>query len=69
MKQGSATANSFGTLGVFYSALGVGLSFVRNDDDLNTIIAATLTGHLYKATGSIVFSLSLFQNSNFLKFI
>lgn len=52
MKQGSATANTFGSIAVIYSAFGVILSWARGaDDDLNTIVAATATGCLYKSTG------------------
>ncbi|XP_060520256.1 mitochondrial import inner membrane translocase subunit Tim23 [Cylas formicarius] len=54
MKQGSATANSFGSVAVIYSAFGVILSWARGaDDDLNTIVAATATGCLYKATAGL----------------
>lgn len=53
MKKGSATANTFGSVAVIYSAFGVILSWVRGtDDDLNTITAATATGLLYKSTGN-----------------
>lgn len=52
MKKGSATANTFGSIAVIYSAFGVILSWARDtDDDLNTIVAATATGCLYKSTG------------------
>lgn len=52
MKKGSATANTLGSIAVIYSAFGVILSWTRGtDDDLNTIIAATATGCLYKSTG------------------
>ncbi|RZC36705.1 mitochondrial import inner membrane translocase subunit Tim23, partial [Asbolus verrucosus] len=52
MKQGSATANTFGSIAVIYSAFGVFLSWVRGaDDDLNTIIAATATGSGLKKCG------------------
>lgn len=54
MKKGSATANTFGSVAVIYSAFGVFLSWTRGtDDDLNTIVAATATGCLYKSTGII----------------
>jgi import inner membrane translocase subunit TIM23 len=53
MKQGSATANTCGSIAVIYSAFGVILSWIRGaDDDLNTIVAATATGCLYKSTGN-----------------
>ncbi|XP_071050140.1 mitochondrial import inner membrane translocase subunit Tim23 isoform X2 [Onthophagus taurus] len=54
MKKGSATANTLGSVAVIYSAFGVILSWARGaDDDLNTIVAATATGFLYKSTGGI----------------
>ncbi|XP_044766418.1 mitochondrial import inner membrane translocase subunit Tim23 isoform X1 [Coccinella septempunctata] len=54
MKKGSATANTFGSVAVIYSAFGVILSWVRGtDDDLNTIAAATATGLLYKSTAGL----------------
>lgn len=53
MKQGSATANTLGTLAVMYSGFGVVLQWVRGeDDDVNTVLAGTATGLLYKSTGS-----------------
>lgn len=56
MKKGSATANTFGSVVVIYSAFGVILSWIRGaDDDLNTITAATATGLLYKSTGKTLF--------------
>lgn len=52
MKQGSGTANTLGTLAVMYSAFGVLLQYARGeDDDLNTMIAGTATGLLYKSSG------------------
>ncbi|XP_017062229.1 mitochondrial import inner membrane translocase subunit Tim23 isoform X2 [Drosophila ficusphila] len=52
MKQGSGTANTLGTLAVLYSACGVLLQFVRGEDDhVNTVIAGSATGLLYKSTG------------------
>lgn len=50
MKQGSATASTFGTIAVLYAAFGVLLSQVREDDEINTIAAGTLTGLMYKST-------------------
>lgn len=59
MKKGSATANTFGSVAVIYSAFGVILSWARGtDDDLNTITAATATGLLYKSTGEYYFNLN-----------
>ena len=52
MKQGSGTANTFGTVAVMYSAFGVLLQYARGeDDDINTVLAGTATGFLYKSTG------------------
>lgn len=54
MKQGSATANSLGTLAVLYSIFGVLLQWGRGtDDNINTVVAGTATGLLYKSTGGI----------------
>lgn len=44
VKGGSTSANAFGVVALVYSSIGVGLSLLRNDDDINTISAATLTG-------------------------
>lgn len=41
-------ANTFGTIALVYSAIGVGLSFVQDsNDDLNTAVSAVATGALY----------------------
>ncbi|KAH8357530.1 hypothetical protein KR084_006853, partial [Drosophila pseudotakahashii] len=54
MKQGSGTANTLGTLAVLYSACGVLLQFVRGEDDhINTLIAGSSTGLLYKSTAGL----------------
>ncbi|KAL3285159.1 hypothetical protein HHI36_019279 [Cryptolaemus montrouzieri] len=54
MKKGSATANTFGSIAVIYSAFGVILSWARGtDDDLNTIVAATGCGLLYKSSAGL----------------
>lgn len=53
MKQGSGTANTFGSLAVMYSVFGVLLQYVRGeDDDINTMVAGGATGLLYKSTGN-----------------
>lgn len=44
VKGGTTSANAFGVVALVYSTIGVGLSLLRNDDDINTISAATLTG-------------------------
>lgn len=55
MKNGSATANTFGSIAVIYSGFGVLLSLARGtDDDLNTVVAATATGLLYKSSGILL---------------
>lgn len=52
MKQGSSTANTLGTLAVMYSGFGVLLQWARGEDDeINTLLAGTATGLLYKSTG------------------
>ena len=49
-RNGASMGNTFGTIALIYSALGVGLSFVQDDkDEINTMIAATGTGALYGA--------------------
>lgn len=54
MKQGSATANTLGALTVMYSGFGVLLQFVRGEDDeVNTVLAGTATGLLYKSTAGL----------------
>ena len=44
VKGGTSSANAFGVVALVYSAIGVGLSLMRDDDDINTITAATMTG-------------------------
>lgn len=54
MKQGSATANTLGTLAVMYSAFGTLLQYGRGeDDDINTVVAGAATGLLYKSTSGL----------------
>lgn len=54
MKQGSATANTLGTIAVLYSAFGVLLSLARGEDDeANTIVAGAATGLMYKSTAGL----------------
>lgn len=49
-RNGASMGNTFGTIALIYSALGVGLSFVQDEnDELNTALAATTTGTLYGA--------------------
>lgn len=52
VKGGTTSANAFGVVALVYSAIGVGLSQLRNDDDINTISAATLTGMITAAVTS-----------------
>lgn len=54
MKQGSATANTLGSITVLYSAFGVLFQFARGEDDeANTLLAGTATGLLYKSTAGL----------------
>ncbi|XP_055712663.1 mitochondrial import inner membrane translocase subunit Tim23 [Phlebotomus papatasi] len=54
MKQGSATANTLGTIAVMYSGFGVLLQWARGEDDeINTVLAGTTTGLLYKSTAGL----------------
>lgn len=71
MKQGSGTANTLGTLAVLYSACGVLLQYVRDqDDNVNTIIAGSATGLLYKSTGesSVIYTTTTFHTYDLLIF-
>lgn len=48
-RNGANTANTFGTVAVIYSALGVGLSFLNEShDEINTLTSGTVTGLLYR---------------------
>lgn len=54
MKQGSATANTLGSITVIYSVFGTLLQFARGEDDeLNTVLAGTASGLLYKSTAGL----------------
>lgn len=54
MKQGAATANTLGSITVMYSAFGVLLQFTRGEDDeINTLAAASATGLLYRSTAGL----------------
>lgn len=54
MKQGSATANTLGSITVMYSVFGVLLQYARGkDDETNTVLAGTSTGLLYKSTAGL----------------
>lgn len=58
MKSGSSLANTFGIVSVMYSGFGVLLSWARGtDDSVNTLVAATGTGMLFKST-------SMFRSNN-----
>lgn len=47
-RNGASMANTFGVITLTYSAIGVGLSFVQEEnDDINTLISAVATGALY----------------------
>ncbi|XP_074104920.1 translocase of inner mitochondrial membrane 23 isoform X1 [Cotesia typhae] len=54
MKNGSSVANTLGVVCVMYSGIGVGLQLIRDtDDSINTMIAATCTGMLFKSTAGL----------------
>ncbi|XP_076174897.1 translocase of inner mitochondrial membrane 23 isoform X2 [Ptiloglossa arizonensis] len=54
MKNGSSLANTFGIVSVMYSGIGVLLSWTRGtDDSLNTLVAATATGMLFKSSSGL----------------
>lgn len=54
MKQGSATGNTLGTVAVMYSGFGVLLQWLRGEDDeINTVLAGTTTGFLYKSSAGL----------------
>ncbi len=54
MKQGARSANSLGVIAVMYSGFGVTLSWLRGEEDeLNTLTAATATGLLFKSTAGL----------------
>ncbi|XP_050526856.1 mitochondrial import inner membrane translocase subunit Tim23-like [Daktulosphaira vitifoliae] len=53
-KNGARLANTFGTLSVYYSICGIILEKTRGcEDEVNTIVAGTSTGMLYKSTGGL----------------
>ena len=48
-RNGANSANTFGTVAVIYSALGVALSFLNEShDEINTLTSGTVTGMLYR---------------------
>lgn len=50
-KNGARLSNTFGTISVYYSIFGIILEKARGcEDELNTIVAGTSTGLLYKST-------------------
>uniref|UniRef100_A0A8C6XW57 Mitochondrial import inner membrane translocase subunit TIM23 n=1 Tax=Naja naja TaxID=35670 RepID=A0A8C6XW57_NAJNA len=54
-RQGALWANTLGSLALLYSAFGVIVEKTRGaEDDLNTVAAGTMTGMLYKSTGTKV---------------
>lgn len=51
---GSATSCSLGIIASFYSVVGVGVVYARDQEDsFNTFIAAATTGALYKSTAGL----------------
>lgn len=58
-KNGARLANTCGTLSVYYSIFGIVLEKARGcEDELNTIVAGTCTGVLYKSTS--LFSINIY---------
>jgi import inner membrane translocase subunit TIM23 len=54
VKRGATTGNALGVMALMYSGFGVFLNWIREeDDDLNTIGAATATGLLYKSSAGL----------------
>lgn len=53
-KRGAVSANALGVLAVMYSGFGVILSWLRGtDDELNTVVAGTATGLLFKSSAGL----------------
>lgn len=52
VKGGTSSANAFGVVALVYSSIGVGLSLMRQDDEINTLTAGTLTGAVTAAVTS-----------------
>ncbi|CAG0880644.1 unnamed protein product, partial [Cyprideis torosa] len=54
MKRGAGFANTLGVIAVMYSAFGVILQWTRGtDDEINTMVAGTSTGLLYKCSSGL----------------
>ncbi|XP_067015364.1 mitochondrial import inner membrane translocase subunit Tim23 [Anabrus simplex] len=54
LKRGSVWAQTCGVLALLYSVAGVALTFQRDcDDDLNTMVAATTTGVVYRSPAGV----------------
>ncbi|XP_032805900.1 mitochondrial import inner membrane translocase subunit Tim23 [Petromyzon marinus] len=53
-RQGAVWANTLGSVALMYSAFGVAIEYGRGaEDDLNTMVAGSLTGMLYKSTSGL----------------
>ncbi|XP_066534937.1 mitochondrial import inner membrane translocase subunit Tim23 [Hoplias malabaricus] len=53
-RQGATWANTLGSLALLYSVFGVVIEKARGaEDDLNTVVAGTMTGVLYKSPGGL----------------
>ncbi|KAG8185713.1 hypothetical protein JTE90_000702 [Oedothorax gibbosus] len=53
-KRGAGLANTLGVVAVMYSGFGAILQLARGvDDEINTVVAGTATGLLYKSTGGL----------------
>ncbi|KAG5266260.1 hypothetical protein AALO_G00229000 [Alosa alosa] len=53
-RQGATWANTLGSVALLYSVFGVVIEKARGaEDDVNTVVAGTMTGVLYKSPGGI----------------
>lgn len=53
-RQGATWANTLGSLALLYSVFGVAIEKARGaEDDINTVVAGTMTGMLYKSPGGL----------------
>lgn len=51
-RQGATWANTLGSVALLYSVFGVAIEKARGaEDDINTVVAGTMTGMLYKSPG------------------
>ncbi|XP_046885960.1 mitochondrial import inner membrane translocase subunit Tim23 isoform X2 [Hypomesus transpacificus] len=53
-RQGATWANTLGSVALLYSVFGVVIEKARGaEDDVNTVVAGTMTGMLYKSPGGL----------------